>query len=87
MGMSVRAQKIDLFLSVSVADIKMNVGPIWEILQKCNRLQRSKPLIDEVYLGCTQREATVDLQAVQSKADLFKQSKTTLEAKLLGAVT
>ena len=32
-----------------------------------------------MYSGCTQREAKVDLQAVQSKTELFKKLTTTRE--------
>ena len=35
------------------------------------------PWIDQVYLGCTQREAKADPQALQSKTELFKKLTTT----------
>ena len=38
------------------------------------------PLMNQVFVGCTQRDAKVDLQAVQSKTELFNTSTTTREA-------
>ena len=70
-------KKIGLFLSVIVDVIKM----VWKTTEHDTHAENSAkeidlehltPLIDQVYLGCTQREAKVDLQAVQSETELFK---------------
>ena len=36
-------------------------------------------MVDQVCLGCTQKEAKVDPQAVQSETELFKKITTTRE--------
>ena len=51
----------------------------WE-KQKEIDFEDQTPLSDQVYLGCTQREAKVHPQAVQSKIELFKKLTTTREA-------
>ena len=48
-------------------------APCGKILQIEIDFEDPKPLIDQVYSGCTQREADVDPQAVQSKTELFTQ--------------
>ena len=53
---------------------------MWKILQKEIDIEDPTPLIDHVYLGCTQREAKVDLHAVQSQTGLFKKLTTTRKA-------
>ena len=77
--------KLGFFSPVYVDDIKMvgkeqHNGPMWTILQKEIDLEYPTPVIDQVYLGCTQREAMVDPQAVHSETDLFKKLTTTKEA-------
>ena len=37
-------------------------------------------MTDQVYVGCTQRDAKVDPQAFQSKSELFTKLTTTREA-------
>ena len=78
-------KKLGFFSPVYVDDIKMvgkeqHNGPMWTILQKEIDLEYPTPVIDQVYLGCTQREAMVDPQAVHSETDLFKKLTTTREA-------
>ena len=45
------------------------MGPVWKILQKDIYLEEPILSLSQVYLGCTQREADVDPEAVQEKAD------------------
>ena len=49
-------------------------------MQKEINLEDPTPFLDHVHLGCTQRVAKVDPQAVQSKTELFKKLTTTKEA-------
>ena len=58
-----------------------NIRTLWKTLQEKIDHVCPTPLIDQVYLGCTQREAKVDPQAVQSNTELFKQQTTTREEK------
>ena len=60
---------------------KQNMGSMWNILRKESDLGDPTPSIDQVYLGCSEREAKVDLQAIQSKTELFKKITTTREAE------
>ena len=53
-----------------------NMDLTWKSLQKEIGLENPTPLMKQVFLGCTQREATVDPQAVQSKTELFRKSAT-----------
>ena len=85
MRMSLRAQKIGLFLSVYVDDINMigkkkNMDPMRKILQIETDLEDPTPFIDQVYLSCTQKEAKVDPRAVHSKNELFNKLRRTREA-------
>ena len=48
------------------------MGPMWTNLQKDIDHEDPTPLIDQVFQGCTQVDAEVDPQAVQSKTELFK---------------
>ena len=48
-------------------------APYGKILQIEIDFEDPKPLIGQVYSGCTQREADVDPQAVQSNTELFTQ--------------
>ena len=57
------------------------MGPTWETLQKEIDLADPTPFIDQVYLGCTQREAKVDPHVVQSKNELFTQLTRTRETR------
>ena len=60
---------------LKMVGMKQNVCSMWTTLQKEMDLEDPIPLSDQVYLGCTQREAKVDLQAVQFKTELFKKQK------------
>ena len=78
-------KKLGFFSSVHVDDVKMvgkeqHNGPMWTILQKEIDLEYPTPVVDQVYLGCTQREAMVVPQAVHSETDVFKKLTTTREA-------
>ena len=55
-------------------------GPMWKILQEEIDLEGPTPETDRVYSGCTERGAKVDLQAVQSKTEMFSGLPTTREA-------
>ena len=50
---------------------KQNMVPMWKVLQKEIVFEDATSLMDQVYLGCTQRDAKVDLQTVLSKTKLF----------------
>ena len=54
---------------------KENVEPLSKILQK-GIDESPVPVLNQVYLGCTQREPKVDHEAVQSKADSFRRITT-----------
>ena len=56
----------DCVMQAMVGDIRTLCG---KPCRKRLDLGDPTPLIDEVYVGCTQREAKVDLQAVQSFRD------------------
>ena len=78
-------KKLVLFLSAFVDDAKMdgrkqNMDSMWKTRHKEVNLEDPTPLIDPLYLGCTERDAKVDPQAVQSKTELFKKLTTTKEA-------
>ena len=65
-------KKLGLFLSVSVDDItmvgkKQNIDCMWKTLQKEIYLEDPTPSLDQVSLGCTQREAKCDPQAAHPK--------------------
>ena len=68
-------EKRNLFLSGYVDDFKM----VGKRLQKDIDLEDPTPWIDRVYLGCTQRQAKMNHQGVQSKAELNKKLTTTGE--------
>ena len=73
--------KLGLLLSVYVDDIKMtgkkqNMDSLWKLLQEENDPEHPTPIIDQVYSGCTQREAKVDPRAVQFNTVLFKKLAT-----------
>ena len=60
LGMSIRAPKEGLFLSVFVDDItlagkKQNMNPIWKVLDEEVDLGEQTSFLDHVYLGCTRR--------------------------------
>ena len=83
--MSVRAQKARIIL-ISLRGLFQNNG--WkdaehgthvENQQNEIDLEDSTPLIDQVYLGCTQKDVLVHLQTVQSQTELFRKLVTTRE--------
>ena len=49
-----------------------DVGSVWKTLQNDIDLAEPTSLLNQVFLGCTQREAEVDQEAVQSETDLFR---------------
>ena len=56
---------------------KDSLGRFWTILREDIDVRGVKdPSLAHVSLGCSQREADIDHGAVQSKADLFRRSKT-----------
>ena len=70
-------QKSQLCFSVHVDDVRMVgkkqiLGRMWNILRKGMGLGDPVPLLNQVYLDCTQREAEVEHEAVQAEADLFR---------------
>ena len=58
-------------LSVCVHDIKMVekriLGPMWTILQKYIHPERRMPLLNQIYSGCSSREAEVDMKQFKQK--------------------
>ena len=63
---------------VFVDDTKMvgrkeSVAPMWANLQKKFELEDPTPL-DQVYLGCTQRAATVDEETIRTTTEMFHRS-------------
>ena len=61
LGMLIRSQKKDFFLSVYVEDIeligkKQNVSPMWKKLMKDVDIEEPTSFLDHVFLGCTRRE-------------------------------
>ena len=75
-------KKVGIFLSVYVDDQKkvgqkQNMDSLWKTRQKEVDFEDPTPLIDFLYLGCTQGDAKVDPQAVQSETELFKKLTTT----------
>ena len=54
---------------------------MWDLCGKIQRkevdLEDPTPLLNEIFFGCTQREAEVDHHAVQAKADLFRRITST----------
>ena len=75
-----------VFLSVYVDDINMvgkaqNLRRMWKSLKEEIDLEDPTPLTRQVYLGCTQSAATVNADAVQSKAGLLKRLTTAEETE------
>ena len=70
-----------LFLSVYVDDFKMvgkreNITDMWNRIRKEIDLDPETELIENVYLGCNQKEVQPDLQCLNSKNELFKKLTT-----------
>ena len=57
-----------------------NMDSMCQTLRKEIDLEHPRQLIDQWCLGCTQRVAQFDPQAVQSQTELFKKLTTTREA-------
>ena len=84
MGMSLRAQEARIFLIGTMWMVFLNGWTeakqglyMWKTRQKEVDLQDPTPLIDQVCLGCTDWDAKVHPQAVQSKTEVFKKLTTT----------
>ena len=80
--------KDKLFLSVYVDDFKLvgkqaNIKPMWAKIRKYIELDPETPMVDRVYLGCTQREVQPNRKVIEEKQKLFAQlmSKKTPEPK------
>ena len=74
-------KKSKLFLSVYVDDFKMvgkteSLGPMWKRLEKKIDLEGPTPIMNQVYLGCSQRPAEVDEELIASKAEFLKRITT-----------
>ena len=53
------------------------LGLMWTSLRKDVDLEYPTPWLDQVFMGCTQRETEVHQHVVQAKADLFGRITTT----------
>ena len=65
-----------LFLSVYVDDFRMagkkeNLSPMWKILGSTLLLEDAVPSVTNTYLGCNQRNITIDEAIVNEKNDMF----------------
>ena len=60
---------------------KQNTESMWTILQKDIDLEPPTPSIEQVYLGCTEREGNVKHKAVQLKSELSEKRTTTRETE------
>ena len=58
---------------------------LWKFLRKEIDPEDPTPLLNQLHLGCTQREAEVDHHAVQAKAHLFRRFTTTAAFTSLSA--
>ena len=66
-----------LFLSVFVDDIKLagkkqNINPTWKILMKDVDLGEPTSFLEQVYLGCTQRECQISKDFVYNYKNIFE---------------
>ena len=55
---------------------KESMGPMWRTLRMRLGLEELTPLLDDVYLGCTQRAAAVADSMVSAKTELFQRIAT-----------
>ena len=55
---------------------KENIGLVWKV-QRQQFVKDAPPLLKQLCLGCIWKDAEVDHNAVQSKADLFRRISTT----------
>ena len=51
-------------------------APTWANLREKIHLEDPTPLIHQIYLGCSQRAATVDEEPINAKTDLFERITT-----------
>ena len=66
-----------LFLSVYVDDIKLagkkqNIDPMWKVLNTEVDLGEPTSFLDDVYLGCTQRQCEVSTDIVENYRNMFE---------------
>ena len=66
-----------LFLSVYVDDLKLtgkkeNIGPMWKILMKDVDLGEPTSFLDNVNLGCTQRQCEISKDTVDNYRTMFE---------------
>ena len=63
-----------------MAGKREHLGPMWTILRKGIDLEDLISFLNHMLLlGCSQREAEVDHEAIQSEYDLFRRNTTTTE--------
>ena len=88
-GVSCAHRKSQLFFSVYADDIKMagerkigrereHLALMWTILRRGFDLEVPTPLLNQMNLVVTQRDAEVDHHAVKAQADLFRRITTTV---------
>ena len=70
-----------MLLTISVDDINMvgrkeSLAPTDAKLRKKIDLEDASPLVDQVFLGCSQRAATVDEESIKTKTELFQINTT-----------
>ena len=53
-----------------------NIRPMWQSLKREIAVAEPTPIVNQVSLGCTQREARVDMGVVQSKSEFRKRLTT-----------
>ena len=71
----IRARTV--FISVYVDDIKLagkkqNVDPVWKVLNKEDDLGEPTSFLDNVYLGCTQRQCEISKDIVDKYRAMFE---------------
>ena len=52
---------------------KESIEPMWAKIRKYIELDPETPLVDHVYLGCTQREVEPNREIIEAKQQLFAQ--------------
>ena len=55
---------------------------MWAKLREKIELEDSTPLVDEVFLECTQRTATVDEETIRTTTEMFRRMTTSNVKKL-----
>ena len=75
--MLIRTPSKGLFLSVYVDDMKLvgkklNLDPMWKVLNKEVHLGEPTPFLDHVYLGCTQRQCEISKDIVDNYRTMFE---------------